>query len=124
MKKNHQRPRTLFLEKYGGISLYDIDMEKRYSIDDKGIHFVNGDRYSLIGNPYHTNVTSTDHEYFFIRDDLFEIMLETNQNFNIILKVIHKEPSLSSINENSTDSRSKMRSRSEFFSPSHHPRRK
>ena len=35
MKKDDQRYRTRFLAKYGGLSLYDIDTEKRYSIDDK-----------------------------------------------------------------------------------------
>ena len=35
MKKDDQRSSTRFLAKYGGISLYDIDTKKRYSIDDK-----------------------------------------------------------------------------------------
>ena len=35
MKKNDQRSRTRFLAKYGGLFLYDIDMEKRYSTDDQ-----------------------------------------------------------------------------------------
>ena len=39
MKKDDQRSRTHFLAKYGGLSLYDIDTEKRYSIDDKEINF-------------------------------------------------------------------------------------
>ena len=39
MKKYDQRSRTRFLAKYGGLSLYDIDTGKRYSIDDKEIHF-------------------------------------------------------------------------------------
>ena len=86
-------PCTWFLAKYGGISLYDIDMEKRYSIDDKGINFVKGSRYALIGNKYHPYGTSTDHEYFCIHDDLFERILETEQNYDIILKVINKDPS-------------------------------
>ena len=43
MKKDDQRSLTRFLAKYGGLSLYDIDTEKRYSIDDKEIHFVKGD---------------------------------------------------------------------------------
>ena len=46
MNKYDQGYRTFFLAKYEGISLYDIDTEKRYFIDDKGIHFVNGDRYA------------------------------------------------------------------------------
>ena len=69
MNKYDQISRTRFLYKYGGLYLYDIDMEKRYSIDNKGIHFVKGYGYALIGNPDHPYGTSTDHEYFFISDD-------------------------------------------------------
>ena len=98
MKKDDQRSRTRFLSKYGGLSLYDIDMEKRYSIDHKDIHFVKGDGYALIGNPDHPDGSSTDHEYFCIHDELFDIILETDQDSYITLKVIHKETSLSSIN--------------------------
>ena len=50
--------------KYGGLYLYDSDMEKIYSIDGKGICFVKGDVYALIGDTDHTDGTSTDHEYF------------------------------------------------------------
>ena len=50
-------------------------MEKRYSIDDKEIHFVKGDGYALIGNPDHPDGSSTDHEYFCIHDDLFDRIL-------------------------------------------------
>ena len=64
MKKYYQRTRNHFLAKYGGLTLYDIDMEKIYSIDDKDIRFVKGYLYALIGNPDHPDVTSTDHEYF------------------------------------------------------------
>ena len=35
MKKDYQRYQTCFLAKYVGLYLYDIDTEKRYSIDDK-----------------------------------------------------------------------------------------
>ena len=42
MKKDDQRYRTRFLAKYGGLSLYDIDTEKRYSIDEKEMHFLKG----------------------------------------------------------------------------------
>ena len=50
MKKDDQRYRTRFLAKYVGLSLYDIDTEKRYSIDKKEIYFVKGEGYALIGN--------------------------------------------------------------------------
>ena len=124
MKKNDQRTRTHFLAKYGGLSLYDFDFDKRYLIDDEEIHFVKWDGYALIGDPDHPDGTSTDHEYFCIHDDLFNRILETDQNSNIILKVIHKEPLFSSINDNSTYSRYKMRSRSEMVSPCHQIQRK
>ena len=92
MKENDQRTRTRFFAKYGGLSLYDIDFGKRYSIDDEWIQFVKGEGYALIGNPDHPDRTSTDHEYFCIHDDLFERILETDQDSDIILKIIHKEP--------------------------------
>ena len=63
------------MEKYGGLSFYDIDMEKIYFIDDKETNFVKVDKYALIGNPYHSDGTSTDHEYYCIHDDLFDKIL-------------------------------------------------
>ena len=105
IKKDDQRSRTRFLAKYVGLSLHDIDMEKRYSIDDYEIHFLKGDGYALIGNPDHLDGSSADHEYFCIRDDLFERILETDQDSDITLKVIHKETSLSSITVKKYNSR-------------------
>ena len=61
MNKYDQISRTCFLAKCGGLSLYDIDMEKRYSIDDKEIHLVKGYRYALIGNTDHPDGSLTDH---------------------------------------------------------------
>ena len=119
MKKYDQRTSTWFLAKYGGLYLYDIDFEKIYSIDDENIHFVSGYRYALIGNPEHPDGTSTDHEYYFSHDDLFDRILETYQNPDIALEVINKDVSLSSINNNSTYSRSRLRTRSEIISPCH-----
>ena len=98
MKKYDQRTHTSFLSKYLGLYLYAIDMEKRYYIDDKDIHFVKGYGYAVISIPDHPDGTSTDHEYFCIHDDFFDRILETDHNYDITLKVIHKEPSFSSIN--------------------------
>ena len=119
MKKNDQRACTWFLEKYGGLSLCDIYLGKRYYIDDEDIQFVRGDGYALIGNPDHPDGTWTDNEYFCIHDDLFDKILETDQNFDITLNLIHKEPSFSSINDNSTYSIYNMSSRSEMVPPCH-----
>ena len=60
------------MAKYGGISLFAIDIEKRYYVDDREINFLKGDGYALIGNPDHLDGTSTDHEYFCIHHDLFD----------------------------------------------------
>ena len=64
MKKNDQITSICFLAKYRGLYIYDIFIDKRYSIDDKDINFTNVYGYALIGNPYHPDGTSTDHEYF------------------------------------------------------------
>ena len=53
MKENDKKTRTCFLKKCVGISIYDIDFQKRYSIDDEYIQFVKGDGYAIIGNPNH-----------------------------------------------------------------------
>ena len=124
MKKDDQRSRTRFLDKYGGLSIYDIDTEKIYSIGDKEIHFVKGYGYALIGNPDHPDGTSTDHEYFCIHDDLFDIILETDQNSDIILKVIYKEPTFSSIYAKISNSKSEKTSMSEMVTPRHQLQRK
>ena len=91
------------MAKYGWLHLYDINLGKRYYIDEEYIHFLKGDGYDLIGNPDHPDGTSTDKELFCIHDDLFDRILETDQNYDITLKVIHKESSYSSINDKSTD---------------------
>ena len=64
MKKNDQRSRTFFLAKSFWLSLYDIDIEIIYTIDDEDLHLVKGYGYVLIGNPKHLDGLSTDHEYF------------------------------------------------------------
>ena len=64
----------------------------RYCIDDEDIHFVKVYGYALIGNPNNPYGTSTDREYILIQDYFFDIIIEIYQNYDIILKVIHKEP--------------------------------
>ena len=124
MKKYYQRSRTRLLSNYGRLPLYDIDMDKRYSIDDKEIHFVKGDGYALIGNPDHPDGTSTYHEYFCIHDGLFGRILETDQNSDIILKVIHKEPIFPSIYVKRSNSILEKNSMSEMVTPHHQIQRK
>ena len=78
------------MEKYGVPSLYNIYFDSRYSIGDEDIQFAKVDGYYLIDNPYNSYGTSTDHEYFFIHDDLLDRILETDQSLDIVLKVIKK----------------------------------
>ena len=78
------------MSKYGVISLYDVGLKKRYNIDHEGILFVKRQGYDLIVNPDHTYGTSTDHEYFLIHDDLFGIILATDRNIDIALKITPK----------------------------------
>ena len=82
MKKDDQRYRTRFLAKYGGLSLYDIDTQKRYSIDKKEMHFVKGEGYALIGNPDFPDGSSTVHEYFCIHEDF---LTESQQLIRILI---------------------------------------
>ena len=79
-EKHDQGYRTRFLENYCGISLYDIYIEKRYTIDDEDLPFVKKYGYDLIGNPDNPDGASTDHAYFLIHDDLFDRILEIGQN--------------------------------------------
>ena len=78
-EKHDQGYCTRFLENYCGLSLYDIYIEKRYTIDNEDLHFVKKDGYYLIGNPDNPDGGSTDHAYFLIHDDLFDRILETDQ---------------------------------------------
>ena len=119
MNKYDWRSCTHLLANYGGLSIYDIDTEQRYFVDDKEIHFVKGDGYALIGNPFHPYGTSTHHEYYCIHDDFFDRILETDHNSDIILKLIHKEPKFSSIYVKISDSRSEKNSMSEIVTPRH-----
>ena len=62
--KKRPKSSTRFLDTYGELSLYDIDIESRYIIYDEDVHFVKGYGYYLIGNPVNPYVTSTDNGYF------------------------------------------------------------
>ena len=88
------------------------------------MHFVKGEGYSLIGNPDFPNGSSTDHEYFCIHEDLFDIILATEQDYDITLNVIHRETSLPSINVKISNQISEKYSISEMVTPRHHTQMK
>ena len=119
MKKYDQRYCNRFLSKYGGLSLYYIDTEKRYSIDEKEMHLVKGEIYALIGNPDFTDGSSTDHEYFCIHEDLFDRILATEQDSDITLNLFHRDTSLPYINVKRSSQRSYKCSMSEMVTPHH-----
>ena len=124
MKKYEQRYHTRFLAKYGGLSLYDIDTEKRYSIDEKEMHFVKGEGYALIGNPDFPDSSSADHDYFCIHEDFFDRILATDQDSDISLNLIHRETSLPPINVKRYSQRTEKCSMSEMATPHHQLQRK
>ena len=64
MKKYDQITRTRFLAKYVGLSIYDIDIGSRYTIEDEYINFLKVYGYALIGNPENPYGTSTYHSFF------------------------------------------------------------
>ena len=124
MKKTDQISRTHFFEKYGGLSLYDIYMNKIYKFCHGDICFVKKNGCYLIGNTGQKDGTSMDHEYFFIQDDLFDQTLSTDQNNNVTLNIIPKDILFPSINDISIDSIIKLRKRCEMFSSRHILQRK
>ena len=124
LKKDDQRYGTCFLAKYGGLSLYDIDTEKIYSIDKKEMYFVKGEGYALIDNPDFPDGSSTNHEYFCIHDDLFDRILATDQDSDISLNLIHRETSLTSINVKISSQISENYNMSEMVTPRHQTQRK
>ena len=97
-----KRPKilNLLLEKYCNLSIYDIDVKRRYTRDDEDIQFINNYGYDLIDSPENPDGTSTDHECFIICDDLFDIALATDHNSDILLKVINTDVSFPLINYN------------------------
>ena len=65
---------TTFPEKYGSLVLYDEDLEKRFIIDHKQVEFGKNYGWKLIGIPEKPVGTLSDHEYFCIHDNIFDII--------------------------------------------------
>ena len=79
------------MENYCGVSLYDIDIENIYTIDNEDIHFVRKYDYALIGNPENPDGTSSYHEYFLVCYAFFDRILKTDQNPDIVLIIISQD---------------------------------
>ena len=84
--------RTLFLGKYGSLALYYEYPGKRFIIDHEQLKFEKNDGEKLIGIPEKLDGSLSDHEYFFIHDDLFDRIKSPHQDNNILLKFISNEP--------------------------------
>ena len=78
----------MFLAKYGILALYYEDMEKIFIIYHKKLQFDTNAGCTLIGIPEKPDGTLSDHEYFFINDDLFDIIKLTHQDRNIMWRFI------------------------------------
>ena len=68
--------------------------------------------------------SSTDHEYFFIHEDLFDRILATDQDSDISFNIIHRETSLPYINVKRSSQISEKCSMSEMVTPHHQIQRK
>ena len=63
--------------------IYDQDVKKRCIIYNEDIHYVKKSGMELIGIP---NEYSTDNEYFYIIEYLFDSILDTHHNVGVIMK--------------------------------------
>ena len=61
---------------------------KRFIIDHEQLELDKNIGWTLIGIPKKLNGTLSDHEYFCIHDDLFDIIQSTHQDRNIMWKFI------------------------------------
>ena len=103
MNKTDKRYCTQFFVKYVSLSIYDVYLKKRYTIDQEDIIFVKKYGYAFIGNPDKPDGISMDHGYFFMHDDLFDRIISTNHNDSISLKIIPRYLYFPSINDISND---------------------
>ena len=80
IKNKSQVSKTMLLAKYGSLDMYDEDLEKRLIIDHEQLEFDKTDGWTLIGIPEKEDGNFSDHEYFCIHDDLFDIIKSTHQD--------------------------------------------
>ena len=89
-RSKYQNP--CFHAKYGSLDLYDEDPKKIFIIDHEILEFNKNDGWTLIGISEKEDGTLSDHEYFCIHDNKFEIIQSTNQDINILWEFISNEP--------------------------------
>ena len=64
---------------------------KRFIIDHEQLQFDKTDGWTLIGLPEKEDGTLSDHEYFLIHDDLFDIIKSTHQDQSFLWKFLYNE---------------------------------
>ena len=74
----------MFLAKYGSLYIYCEFIEKIFIIDHKQSQFDKNVGWNLIGIPEKPDGNFSDHEYFFIHDDIFDRIQSTCQDRNIM----------------------------------------
>ena len=84
IKKNIQVSKPMFLTKYGSLALYDDDLKKVFIIEHEILQFNKNDGWNLILILEKENGTFSDHEYFYITDDIFDWIQSTHQDRNIL----------------------------------------
>ena len=70
----------MFHAKYGSLVLYDEYLKKIFIIDLKILYLNKTDEWTLIGIPEKEYETLSDHEYFCIHDDLYDIIKSNHQD--------------------------------------------
>ena len=87
IKKKSQVSKAIFLAKYGSLALYDEYLEEIFTIDHEQLKSDKNAGWTLIGIPEKEDETLFDYEYFYIHDDLFDIIQSTRQGRNILWKL-------------------------------------
>ena len=73
------------------MALYDVDLEKIFITDHEQLQFDKTDGQTLIGIPEKEDGTLSDHEYFWIHDDLFDRIKSTHQDQIFLWKFSYNE---------------------------------
>ena len=88
IEKKSQVSKVTFVANYDSLALYDEDLRRIFIIGHELLQFDKTDGWNLIGISEKEDGTLSDHEYFFIHDDLFDIIQSIHQDRNILWRFI------------------------------------
>ena len=112
MKNKSKLSCTVFLTKYVSLALYDENMEKIFIIDQEQLDFDKNIGWNLIGILVKPDGNFSDHEYFCIHYDIFDMIQSTHKDRNIMWKFLSNEPNENNLRvkqQRNTMTRSKIR---------------